>query len=211
MRIVAGKFRRRKLKTNPGLTTRPITDRVKEQLFARIDRLTSLDEWNIADVFAGTGTMGLEAISRGAAGCVFIEMDPRAHQLLRENVAMLELQDSTLCWKTDVLRSSFLPKNVDHLLPYNLIFFDPPYKMAVDLQPEKPLYRSIERLTRNTVSADDAWLMVRTAEGTDITLPQEWSLEDRFYASSMDIRIFAKQSADQSTVDNAVETQSSDD
>ena len=78
MRIVAGKFRRRKLFANPGLKTRPITDRVKESLFERLSG--ELEGKRIADVFAGTGTLGLEALSRGAKSVVFIESDRRLPQ-----------------------------------------------------------------------------------------------------------------------------------
>ena len=90
MRIVAGRLKRRKLRTNPGLVTRPITDRAKEMLF---DRLGTFDGERVADVFAGTGTIGLEALSRGASRVVFVEQDRLAHELLRENVAALGVED----------------------------------------------------------------------------------------------------------------------
>ena len=84
MRIVAGKYRRRKLAAKQGTTTRPITDRVKVALFARLQN--RLEGARVADIFSGTGTLGLEALSRGAASVVFIENDHRAWELLRENV-----------------------------------------------------------------------------------------------------------------------------
>ncbi|MGD9854019.1 MAG: RsmD family RNA methyltransferase, partial [Planctomycetaceae bacterium] len=68
MRIIAGKYRRRKLLTKPGLTTRPITDRAKEPLFERLE--SHLEGARVADVFAGTGTLGLESLSRGARSVV---------------------------------------------------------------------------------------------------------------------------------------------
>ena len=99
MRIIAGEFRRRKLLASPGLTTRPITDRVKETLFERIGE--DLVDRKVADIFAGTGSLGLEALSRGAKSVVFIESDRRGHELLRQNVATLGVEDRTLCWRTD--------------------------------------------------------------------------------------------------------------
>ncbi|HLJ10696.1 MAG TPA: RsmD family RNA methyltransferase, partial [Planctomycetaceae bacterium] len=71
MQIVSGKYRHRKLETNPGETTRPITARVKVALFDRLQPV--LQQAKVADVFSGTGTIGLEALSRGAASVVFIE------------------------------------------------------------------------------------------------------------------------------------------
>ena len=91
VRIIAGEFRRRKLLASPGLTTRPITDRVKETLFERIG--DELVDRKVADVFAGTGSLGLEALSRGAKSVVFIESDRRAFELLEQNVATLGVQD----------------------------------------------------------------------------------------------------------------------
>ena len=78
MRIIAGEFRRRRLLVNSGLTTRPMTDRIKEIFFERIqDRLAGR---RIADVFAGTGPLGLEALSRGAKSAVFFESDRKAYE-----------------------------------------------------------------------------------------------------------------------------------
>ncbi len=87
VRIIAGEFRHRRLLTNPGLITRPITDRAKEILFERIQDL--LVDKRIADIFAGTGSLGLEALSRGAHSVVFLESDKRAFELLEQNVAAL--------------------------------------------------------------------------------------------------------------------------
>src|SRR6516165_10026496 len=76
MQIVAGKYRHRKLESSPGETTRPITARVKVALFDRLQ--PELQEARVADIFSGTGTIGLEALSRGAASIVFIESDREA-------------------------------------------------------------------------------------------------------------------------------------
>src|ERR687895_355607 len=100
MRIIAGRFRRRQLAAAPGTTTRPLTDRVKEHLF---QRLGAFDGERVLDVFAGTGTIGLEALSRGARTAVFVERDHKAFELLRKNVAALGVTDETLCWRADVL------------------------------------------------------------------------------------------------------------
>ncbi|MCA9077015.1 MAG: 16S rRNA (guanine(966)-N(2))-methyltransferase RsmD [Planctomycetaceae bacterium] len=187
MRIIAGKYRRRKLLSNTGLTTRPLTDRVKEPLF---ERLTSrLEDARVADVFSGTGTLGLEALSRGARSTVFIEQDSKAVELLKRNVNAIGCADDCLCWRTDVMRSSFRPKNVPDFVPFDLIFFDPPYRMIEGLLAGSPLYRSLERLARSTVSANNAMLCLRTPEHSQFELPPVWVKERGMTMSNMDIHL----------------------
>lgn len=194
MRIIAGRYRRRRLLTSPGEITRPITDRVKESLFERIDQ--SLKGARIADIFSGTGTIGLEALSRGARSVVFIEQDGPAHDLLRQNVAMLDADDLTLCWRTDAVRSSFRPRGADALLPYDVIFFDPPYKMIAGLKTGSPLYRALERLARPAVSADRARLILRTPERAEFDMPPGWQPDWTLTMSNMDVHIYSKSAGD---------------
>lgn len=193
MRIIAGKYRRRKLLTSPGLTTRPLTDRVKEMLFERLS--ADLPDRRVADVFAGTGTIGLEALSRGAQSVVFIENDPRAYELLVRNVETLKAGDQALCWRADVFRCSFRPKGVPHLLPFDVIFFDPPYRMVETLAPGRPLYRALERLARPEISSGDALLILRTPEQPTFELPPQWMPRDAWSFSTMEIHLF-RRSAD---------------
>ena len=94
MRIVAGEWRRRLLKAPPGEATRPTADRTRETLFNMLtSRLGSFEGLAVADLFAGSGALGLEALSRGAASCLFIEQDPAAIRALRANIAALRAQD----------------------------------------------------------------------------------------------------------------------
>ena len=191
MRIIAGEFRHRVLLSNPGDTTRPITDRVKESLFARLEH--ELPDKRVADVFSGTGTIGFEAISRGAATAVFIEADKKAYELLRENVAKLKLAERTICWMTNALRSSYRPKNAERFTPFDVIFFDPPYKMADDIQPGTPIFRSLERLARPDVSAPDALLVLRVPERATYELPPVWKTEWQLTMSNMLLDVCRKQ------------------
>ncbi len=190
MRIIAGEFRRRKLLVSPGLTTRPITDRVKETLFELIGE--ELVDRNVADVFAGTGSLGLEALSRGAKSVVFIESDRRAFELLQQNVATLGVGERVLCWRTDAIRSSFHPKGVDPFLPFDVVFFDPPYRMALALQSGTPLYEALGRLAREAVTARDALLYFRAPEDAQLNLPESWTPEKVIAISSMAIHVFRK-------------------
>jgi 16S rRNA (guanine966-N2)-methyltransferase len=190
VRIIAGEFRRRRLLTNPGLTTRPITDRAKEILFERIQDL--IVDKRIADVFAGTGSLGLEALSRGAKSAVFLESDKRAFELLEQNVAALGVEERALCWRTDALKSSFHPKGVDEFLPFDVVFFDPPYRMAEKLGVESPMSKAIVRLARNTVTAESAMLFFRVPRRTPLKLPPCWEHDSAREISSMEIHIFRK-------------------
>ncbi len=193
MRIIAGEFRHRTLLSNPGDTTRPITDRVKESLFARLEH--ELPGKRVADVFSGTGTIGFEALSRGAATIVFIEADDKAYELLRENVARLKVQERTLCWMTNALRSSYKPKNAAAFTPFDVIFFDPPYRMAGDIIPGTPIYRSLERLARPDVSVPDALLVLRVPERAEYDLPPAWRTEWQMTMSNMLIDVCRKSSS----------------
>lgn len=190
MRIVAGEFRRRTLLTSPGDVTRPITDRVKETLFERLTQ--RIEGSRVADIFSGTGTLGLEALSRGAAGVIFFENDRKAFELLKKNVATLKVENRVLCWQTDVFRTSFRPKNVDHLLPIDLVFFDPPYRLLDELRPGNRLYKSLERLARDGVTSERALLVLRTPRHAEFVVPECWKPIGGFDISSMEIHLFER-------------------
>ena len=174
MRIVAGKYRRRTLLPPAGEQTRPITDRAKEQLFENLGG--ELHGERVLDAFAGTGTIGLEALSRGASGCVFLEGDKRTHGLLQENVAKLGAGDVSICWRVDILRTSFKARDAEGLMPFDLLFFDPPYKMAPTIGPGRPLYRSLERVAKPEISSEEAELIVRVPVHEEVTLPPVWAV-----------------------------------
>jgi len=189
MRIIAGKYRRRKLQTSPGETTRPITDRVKERLFENISQ--RLEGKRVADIFAGTGTIGLESLSRGASNVTFLERDRVALELLKENVAMLGCEAETLIWPADILKCSFKPKgtNSDGFAPFDVIFFDPPYKMVAGIQPGRPLFQVLQRLAREDVSNPEATLILRTPRKVDYVLPEPWQIDWTLEMSGMVIQV----------------------
>ena len=90
MRIIAGEWRGRPLRAPEGDTTRPTADRTRETLFSMLlSRLGSFEGLSVADLFAGSGALGLEALSRGAASCLFVEQDPGAIRAIRANLAAL--------------------------------------------------------------------------------------------------------------------------
>lgn len=123
MRIIAGKARGHTLKCPRGVRTRPTPDRVREAVFSIIgDRVEGI---RVADLFAGTGALGLEALSRGAAGAVFVEKNPAALRCLRENIRSCGFSDMA-----DVVSAPVLPFLRTSGLPADtgLIFADPPYR-----------------------------------------------------------------------------------
>lgn len=191
LRVIAGQFRRRILKTPKDESTRPYTDRVRQIVFDRLRDYIS--NARVADVFSGVGTMGMESLSRGAHSCVFFEADPDIHQLLVSNVKAIAPDSRTICWRTDVRRTSFRPQGGEDFMPYNLIFFDPPYKYADEIDPGKPLAASLKRLARDTISTPDAILVLRTPEHTDAPQLPFWHIHDCWELSSMLVWILVKQ------------------
>lgn len=119
MRIVAGKWRGRVIEAPPGQATRPTADRVRETLFSMLaSRLGSFEDLRVADLFAGSGALGFEAISRGAASATFVESDAKAAAVIRRNAEKLGAT-------AQVLGSSALA--LPRSQPFDLIFADPPY------------------------------------------------------------------------------------
>jgi 16S rRNA (guanine966-N2)-methyltransferase len=123
---------------------------------------------------------------------VFSEQDGPAHELLQQNVATLDAGEVTLCWRTDALRSSFRPQGAEALLPYDVIFFDPPYRMIAGLRAGSPLYRALQRLARPAVSAERARLVLRTPERADFDVPDSWQHDWTLTMSNMDIHVYTK-------------------
>ncbi len=143
MRIIAGKHRGRTLLSpEDDLTTRPITDRVKENLFNRLHSLGVLGYGRVVDLFCGTGSMGLEAISRGADHCLFIDMDRGAIERLDGNIETLGLADDQF---EVMLGSALLPAWTHRIADgsLTLALLDPPYAMTQDLAPFYALLQTI--------------------------------------------------------------------
>ena len=123
MRIIAGEHRGRKLLDPADQTTRPVTDRVKQSLFDVLrDRLRGA---GVYDVFAGTGSFGLESLSRGASGATFFESHRPAVERLRRNIETLGVADRCRVQAGDLFRLDFAA-----IPPADLIFFDPPYRFV---------------------------------------------------------------------------------
>jgi 16S rRNA (guanine966-N2)-methyltransferase len=128
MRIIGGEYRHRTIAGPKGdQTTRPITDRVKQSLF---DRLAVLDvfEGPCLDLFSGTGSMGLESLSRGASHCTFIDRDRSAREILEQNIAELGCGDDATVLSADILSGAWA--GMLRHQPMDVVFCDPPYVMS---------------------------------------------------------------------------------
>ena len=120
MRIIAGDWRGRVIDAPPGQLTRPTADRVRETLFSMLASRLSFQDLRVADLFAGSGALGLEALSRGAATATFVERDSQAVAAIRRNADRLGASERVRLIGGSALA---LPKSE----PFDLIFADPPY------------------------------------------------------------------------------------
>ncbi len=164
VRIIGGEHKRRQLKVldRPGL--RPTPDRVRETLFNWLASV--LPGARVLDLFAGSGVLGLEALSRGAAGCDLVEKDGGAARLIGENLAMLRLEARGKVHNLDAM--AFLRRQPER--PYDLVFLDPPY--ASDL-----LDKALAALAEPGWLAEEARVYVeRPARQGAPAVPESWTL-----------------------------------
>jgi 16S rRNA (guanine966-N2)-methyltransferase len=130
MRIIAGSRKGHSIAAPPGRNTRPTSDRVRENVF---NILGPLDEAVVLDLYAGSGALGLEALSRGAARVVFVEKDRDAAKVIESNLDKLKLGGT-------VLREDALTMVAGEKRKYDLVLVDPPYEMYADIEPKLALY-----------------------------------------------------------------------
>lgn len=178
MRIVAGKFKGTKIATPAAKdhSIRPSSDRLRESLFNILthrDKGDSLRNARTLDLFSGTGAMGLEALSRGAGYCLFIDHDPAALALIRRNVTRMDLTDNSMILRRDATRLG-----VTTMTPFNLLLADPPYDQ--NLGPYAL-----------TAAATGGWLtpgalcIIEDRHNAHITLPEGFTeLERRHYGEA---------------------------
>ena len=167
MRVIAGTARRIQLKTPDGLDTRPTTDRIKETLFNMIWQ--DVVQTRFLDCFAGSGAIGIEALSRGAAGAVFIEKDPKAAACIRGNLKATHLEERGQLLTCDILRGLRRIEGQDGA--FGVIFMDPPY----DHQWERLV---LEYLKDSQLADSDTLIIVEASLDTDFS-----------YVSSLDYGI----------------------
>lgn len=158
MRIVAGEWRGRKLTAPKGEATRPTADRARETLFAMLtSRLGSFEGLQVADLFAGSGALGLEALSRGAAHCLFVEQDRAALDSIRANIAALGAQARTRVEAGSVMGLRAAPA------PLDLILADPPYQSGAGEV-------ALDRLLRLGWIGPETWIALETGAKEEVAV-----------------------------------------
>jgi 16S rRNA (guanine966-N2)-methyltransferase len=140
MRVVAGELGGRRIVAPDGTATRPTTDRVREAIFNSLASSGLIDGALVADLFAGSGAIGIEALSRGAAECTFVERDRAALRALDENLRALDLEGRSRVVRSD---ASAAAANIDA----DIVFADPPYDFA-------DWHELLERVTADLVVAE---------------------------------------------------------
>ena len=157
MRIIAGQWRSRPLVAPKGETTRPTADRTRETLFSMLaSRLGSFEGLTVADLFAGSGALGLEALSRGAARAIFVEQDAAAIRALRTNIANLGAQ--AMC---DVRACSVMTLGPARQ-PVDLLMMDPPYGSGAGAV-------ALDKLVRLGWIGPATWISIETGRDETIT------------------------------------------
>ncbi|HWK36019.1 16S rRNA (guanine(966)-N(2))-methyltransferase RsmD [Sphingomonas sp.] len=157
MRVIAGEWRGRPLVAPPGDATRPTADRTREALFSMLtSRLGSFDGLAVADLFAGSGALGLEALSRGAATCLFVEQDRAAIEALKANIARLGAKGADVR-ATSVMALGPAPK------PLDVILMDPPYASGAGNV-------ALDKLARLGWTGPASWISIETAKAETVAV-----------------------------------------
>jgi 16S rRNA (guanine966-N2)-methyltransferase len=179
MRIVGGKFKGRAIKAPEGRDTRPTSDRARESIFnvlAHAEWAPPLEGARVIDAFAGSGALGLEAISRGAAFCLFIETDSAARGVIRDNIQAFQLFGATRIHRRSA--TDLGPKPAGLGAPFDLVFLDPPY--AYDLVPA-----ALDQLARGGWITPDALVVAETGADEEAPIASGWSLlDERLYGAA---------------------------
>ena len=174
MRIVSGLHRGRNIATPDGRDTRPTSDQTRESIFnilEHADWAPPLDGAHVMDVFAGSGALGLEAISRGAAYCLFVERDPKALRAIRRNVDHFGLDaDTARLHRFDATKLKLAPGN--RPAPFTHVFMDPPYRKGL----AAPVLRRLPRYLAPgaVVMVEDSVEAEMAFRGWDVLADKVW-------------------------------------
>lgn len=167
MRIIAGEWRGRKLTAPKGDSTRPTADRTRETLFSMLtSRLGSFEGLSVLDLFAGSGALGLEALSRGAEHCLFVEQDKAALDAIRANIAALDCRSRTTVSAGSVM--SLGPAKE----PHDLILLDPPYGTGAASV-------ALDRMLRLGWIGPATWIAVETGVDEEVSVTGLDLVKDR--------------------------------
>ncbi len=169
LRITGGTLRGRRLKGRGGPDRRPTSERVREAIFSILTSRDAVEGARVYDLFAGTGALGFEALSRGAQWALFVDHDRRTLQTITEDIASLGLAERASVQQCD-LRRSF---STDHHRA-TLVLLDPPYTQADLIAP------LLQSLAADEALAPGAWIAIETAQKQPVELPDSF-ISDRVY------------------------------
>lgn len=155
MRVIAGTARSLPLKTIEGMNTRPTTDKIKETLFNILQM--DVPGSYFLDLFAGSGQIGLEALSRGAEYAVFIENNRKAAKCIEENIAFTKFTENSRLLTTDVLSGLY---SLEGRYSFDIIFMDPPYRHGMEKE-------VLEFLSRSSIVKPETLIIVEATADTD--------------------------------------------
>jgi len=176
MRIVGGRWRGRSLKGPSSDAIRPTSDRLRETLFNILQHSYGdpIEGARVLDLFAGTGALGLEALSRGAAFALFVDDGAQARGIIRENVEALGAGGATRLFRRDATRMGEVAPNA----PFSVVFCDPPY--SKDLAP-----KALRSCAEGGWLVPDALVIVEEAQGVEVSLPERFEeIERRDYGET---------------------------
>lgn len=203
MRVIAGTHRRRKLHApKDAKVSRPITDRVKQALFDRLYMAGLLDGGNALDIFAGVGSLGIEALSRGIDHCTFIERDASIRALLERNLTELELNDRAAVLKVDALSGNWLPLVVKQ--PVLVAFCDPPYPVTQDEMGMARVMRLIEAM--HAVIEPGGAVMLRTDSSIAVEPLPMYREPSNYRYGSMTLHFYQREREDDGESDASAST-----
>ena len=180
MRIIAGKFKGSSLHMGMNKNTRPLKDRVRESIFNLLihsNKISiNIEKSNILDLYSGTGSFGLESLSRGAKKVFFTENEKSALVILKKNIKKLKIENQTKIFFIDVL--SLIKNNKNLYSKFDLIFCDPPYK-------KKNIDKLIELLFNNKLLKNHGILILHRNKDEKENFPDYFQvLEERIYGIS---------------------------
>ena len=178
MRIVSGSLRGRNIATPSGRTTRPTSNQTRESIFnilAHADWALPMDGAIVTDIFAGSGALGLEAISRGAEFCLFVETEPKARGAIRENIEKMGLFGSCRLHRHDATKLKIAPGNLRGAFTH--VFMDPPYNKGL----WKPVLR---KLDEHKLIADNGIIILEVSSEEVIELNGYDILADKIWGAA---------------------------
>lgn len=164
MRVIAGSRKSLVLKSVPGMGTRPTTDRIKETLFNMLNPY--LPESRFLDLFAGSGGIGIEALSRGASFCTFLEKEPKALACIRENLRKTNFTEASEVLKKDAGKAGEV---LAEKKPYDIVFMDPPYNKGLE-------HTAMQSLAGSGAVTEETLFIIEASLETDFSWAEELGL-----------------------------------